>query len=46
MEISTYKPFLKIQEQISKEDLNDILDMAEQLGSFELAFDDYLEAIN
>lgn len=46
MKRETYFKFIGIKEQISKEDLADILDMAEQLNDFDLAFNDYLDAIN
>lgn len=41
----TYSKFQELKSQISKEDLEDILDMAEQLNDFEQAFNDYIEAI-
>lgn len=46
MKRETYLKFIEIKEQISKEDLADIFDMAEQLNDFDLAFNDYLDAIN
>lgn len=46
MKRETYFKFIEIKEQISKEDLADIFDMAEQLNDFDLAFNDYLDAIN
>lgn len=46
MNYETYSRFQELQSQISKEDLEDILDMAEQLNDFEQAFNDYVEAIN
>jgi hypothetical protein len=42
----TYFKFIEMKEQISKEDMEDILDMAQQLNDFEQAFNDYVEAIN
>jgi Asp-tRNA(Asn)/Glu-tRNA(Gln) amidotransferase C subunit len=46
MKRETYFKFIEMKEQISKEDMEDILDMAEQLNDFEQAFNDYVEAIN
>jgi hypothetical protein len=46
MKRETYLKFIEIKEQISKDDLADIFDMAEQLNDFDLAFNDYLDAIN
>lgn len=45
MNYETYSKFQELKAQISKEDLADILDMAEQLNDFKQAFNDYVEAI-